>query len=80
MGGTFSRRGQGPLVKEEMDGATVVDDVEKTEPPPQMPEQNGAAPQAVEEPEEQKEESETRKTQPMFDDTQRNFVEDGRSL
>lgn len=79
MGGTFSRRGQGPLVKEEVDGATVVDDVEKTESSLQPPLQNGAAPQAVEELEERKEENGNRNTRPMFDDTQRNFVEDGRS-
>lgn len=74
MGGTFSRRGQGPLVKEEGEGVTVMDTEEKTEPP----QPNGTTPQA--EPEEggKSVENGAPKTKPMFDDTQKKFVEDGR--
>lgn len=73
MGGTFSRRGQGPLVKEEGEGVTLMD-TEKTEPP----QPNGTTPQA--EPEEggNSARNGSLKTKPMFDDTQKNFVEDGR--
>lgn len=64
------------MKEEEREGATALD-TEKTEPT----QPNGTTPQAEEEPEERNksEPKEVPKTKPMFDDTQRNFVEDGRS-
>ncbi|MPC99767.1 hypothetical protein E2C01_095203 [Portunus trituberculatus] len=69
MGGTFSRRG-----RDQAGSGGEEDEAEKTE----LPKQNGTTPQSTELPNGTNQGGTQTKTSQMFDDTQKNWKENGR--